>query len=192
MKKLIAMVAAVAALAGCAVMPETAPAGAFQTESDFSVTLPSDWSRWPSQINPATSGEYLTKDGMLLNRLHFVTIADGQSFVRVFREADVPTYADGASEFEVVEMVTRSLALIGYNSVEAVEIRPATIDGNEGIRFGLIGNWENGLNVRGDAAAVAQEDGLHLILFLAPEMHYYASLADEVDQIMNSMDLAAE
>ena len=142
MKKLIAMAAAAAALASCAVMPEAAPAGAFQTESTFSVTLPSDWSRWPSQINPATTGEYLTKDGMLLNRLHFVTIADGQAFVRVFGDQDVPTYADGSSEFEMVELVTRSLALIGYNSVEAVEIRPATIDGSEGIRFGLIGNWE--------------------------------------------------
>lgn len=192
MKKLIAMAAAAAALASCAVMPEAAPAGAFQTESTFSVTLPSDWSRWPSQINPATTGEYLTKDGMLLNRLHFVTIADGQAFVRVFGDQDVPTYADGSSEFEMVELVTRSLALIGYNSVEAVEIRPATIDGSEGIRFGLIGNWENGLNVRGDVAAVTEADGLHLILFLAPEMHYYASLADEVDQIMSSMDLAAE
>lgn len=192
MKKLITMAAAAAALASCAVMPETAPAGAFQTESQFAVTLPSDWSRWPSQINYATSGEYLTKDGMLLNRLHFVTIEDGSAFVRAGRDAEVPTYVEGASEFEVVELVTRSLALIGYNSVEAVEIRPATIDGNEGIRFGLIGNWENGLNVRGDVAAVTEADGLHLILFLAPEMHYYASLADEVDQIMSSMDLAAE
>lgn len=186
------LIAAACALASCVATPQIAPAGQFQSEADFSVTLPSDWSQWPSQINYATQGEFLTKDGVFLNRLHFVTLDDGGSLLRAARNAEVPRYSAGASELEIVDMLTSSLERIGYNSVEADNIRPATFDGVDGLRFGISGRWENGLNVRGDVAAVREGDQLNLILFLAPEMHYYGRLAEEVDTIMSSMDLAAE
>jgi len=192
MKKLAILATALSLLAGCAVVPTEAPAGAFQTEADFTVTLGSDWSRWPSQINPATSGEFLTQDGMLLNRLHFITVADGEGFVRVARGQELPLYAAGGSEFDIVDMVTQSLEMVGYNSVEAMDIRPAMIDGQDGLRFGLTGNWTNGLHVRGEVAALPTGDDLHLIFFMAPERHYYDRLAGEVEQIMSSMDVTAD
>ncbi len=191
MKRLLVLSLAASTLAACAAMPTTAPAGVFETDAAFSVNLPSDWSHWPAQANFTTSGEYLTKDGVLLNRLHFLTIEDGGTIVRAMRNADVPTYDASAGEFEVIEFITQSLEAIGYNSVEAAEIRPAEIDGVEGLRFEVSGNWENGLNVRGDIAAVAQEDALSVIIFMAPEMHYYGALQGEVDTIISSMDLAA-
>lgn len=190
MKRLGVLIGA-SLLASCAVVPTTAPAGQFETESQFSVNLPSDWSRWPSQINPATNGEYLTKDGMLLNRLHFITVADGGTIVRTFRDSEAPVFQADASEFELIELVTRSLEQVGYNSVEADDIRPAVIDGEDGLRFSVTGNWENGLNVRGDVAVVTLDDELNVILFMAPAMHYYGELQSEVDSIISSMDLAA-
>jgi hypothetical protein len=190
MKKLIPLCAALL-LPACAAMPEIAPAGAFETESSFGVTLGQDWSRWPSQINYATTGEFLTQDGVLLNRLHFITLADGESLVRATRDAEVPYYSATATEFEIVEMVTSSLGLIGYNSLEADDVRPATFEGQSGLRFGVTGNWENGLEVAGEVASVVEDGQLHLIIFLAPALHYYGSLEQEVDGIMSSMDLAS-
>tara|TARA_R100000988_G_C3920112_1_gene126374 strand:- start:54 stop:635 length:582 start_codon:yes stop_codon:yes gene_type:complete len=189
MKKILILAAAALSLAACAVTPETAPAGAFQTEADYAVTLPSDWSRWPSQINYDTQGEYLTRDGVLLNRLHFMSIEDGGSLVRARRDFEIPLYTSGSTEFEVVELVTSSLSLIGYSSVEADDIRPASFDGHDGLRFGLTGTWQNGLRVRGDVAAIARNERLDLVLFLAPELHYYDTLSGEVDAIMSSIDM---
>ncbi len=189
MKKILTLAAAAFSLAACAVTPEAVQAGAFQTEADYTVTLPSDWSRWPSQINYDTEGEYLTQDGVLLNRLHFMSIEDGGSLLRTRRDVEIPLYTSGSTEFEIVELVTNSLSMIGYSSVEADEIRPAGFDGHDGLRFGLTGTWQNGLRVRGDVAAIAHPERLDLVLFMAPELHYYDTLSGEVDAIMNSIDM---
>ena len=141
-----------AVLGACAATPETVPAGRYDSEAGFAVTLERDWSRWPAAINPATHGEYLTQDGVLLNRLHLVTLKDGASLVRTARGETAPQYNASGSELEVVDFLTASLDEVGYNALAADDIRPATIDGADAIRFALAGKWENGLDVRGDAA----------------------------------------
>lgn len=188
MRILIALAGA-ATLGACAVTPETVPAGRYDSEAGFAVTLEQDWSRWPEAINPATHGEYLTQDGVLLNRLHLVTLKDGATLVRTARGDTAPQYNASGSELEIVDFVTASLDDVGYNAVMAEDIRPATIDGEDGLRFALAGKWENGLDVRGDAAAVARAGQLHLIFFLAPALHYYGALSEDVDAIIASVDL---
>lgn len=189
MRYLIALGCA-AALSACAVMPEAVDPGPYESEAGFTVTLEESWSRWPSQINPATQGEYLTQDGVLLNRLHLVTLKDGETLLRPRRvEVNPITYQASGSELEIVDLVTASLSQAGYNEMEASNVRPAMIDGRDGMRFALTGKWTNGLDVRGDVAAVARASQLHLIFFLAPALHYYDELAGDVDAIIASVDL---
>lgn len=175
--------------AACAVTPQAVPAGAVTTPAGFDVTLQDEWSRWPEQLNLATQGEYLTKDGMLLNRLHFSKVEDGKPWIKAQKDADVPRYRASASEVETVDFVVASLKRIGYTEMAAGNIRPQKLDDKAGIRFDLTGKWENGLNVRGDAAFVPGTDGLKLVVFLAPELHYYEASAPEVDSIIGSINL---
>ena len=192
MKQYLAFALAAASLSACAVVPQTQPAGVFETEGDFSVTLERDWSRWPSQINGDTTGEFITQDGVLLNRVHLVSIPDAGTLVRARRGTEMPSYSQGASEFEVVEFVTSSLEMIGYHDVQATDIRPVQLDDSRGLRFGLTGVWQNGLRVRGDVATLPHDDQLDLILFMAPELHYYDALSAEVDGIITSLDHGAD
>jgi hypothetical protein len=189
MKRILTLCAAGALASACAAMPDTAAAGEFQAnDAGFAITLDRDWSRWPSNLNFATNGDFLTQDGVLLNRVHLVTLEDGEALVRAGRDAEVPRFSTASTEFEIVDMITSSLMMIGYNSVEADAVRPASIDGADGLRIGITGRWENGLRVKGDAAVVVDSE-LHMVLFMAPELHYYDALSEEVNGIMNSMDL---
>ncbi len=181
---------AVLTLAGCAQVPKAVPAGNFTSEADISLTLHDSWSVWPSALNTATRGQYLTKDGYLLNRLHVISLKDNEAILRATKDADVPRYKVGATESEIVALVTNSLSQIGYSGVEAENIRLQTVDGASGIRFGLTGKWENGLNVRGDCLAVPAGETLDMVLFMAPELHYYEASADEVDAAFNSVQLS--
>lgn len=188
--KYLIPVGCAAALGACAVTPEAVPPGSYESEAGFTIVLEDSWSRWPSAINPATQGEYLTQDGVLLNRLHLVTVKDGGTLLRPRRGESAPiAYNASGSELEIVDFVTSSLGEVGYNALEARDVRPATIDDENGMRFGLSGKWTNGLDVRGDVAAVARAGQLHLIFFLAPALHYYDDLAGDVDAIIASVDL---
>ncbi|MBY9065807.1 hypothetical protein K1X12_02800 [Hyphomonas sp. WL0036] len=175
--------------AACAVTPQAVPAGLVSSPAGFDVTLKEDWSRWPEQLNTTTVGEYLTKDGLLLNRLHFASIESGKPWIRAAKDADVPRYRQSASEIETVDFIVSSLKRIGYSEMAASNIRPESLDDQKGIRFDLQGKWENGLNVRGDAAFVPSTDGLKLVLFMAPAIHYYDASAEEVDEAIQSINL---
>ena len=177
-------------LAGCAQVPTAVPAGNFTSETDMNLKLANSWSVWPSALNTSTRGEYLTKDGYLLNRLHVMSLKDNESILKAAKDADVPRYKVGATESEIVALVTNSLNQIGYSGVEADNIRFQTVDGASGIRFDLTGKWENGLDVRGDCLAVPGSETLDLVMFMAPELHYYAASAEEVDAAFNSVHLA--
>lgn len=177
--------------AGCVAMPSVAPKGSFAPDAGFLVTLPETWSYWPPEQNFATTGGYLTRDGMLLNRVHLMTLKDGDRILKTVGKAtDIPSWSSAATEYEIVELVTNSLLKIGYNTMEADNIRPIQVDGVEGIAFDLKGKWTNGLNVKGDVAAVKANEKLNLVLFLAPELHYYDDVKDEVEQIILSVDLS--
>lgn len=188
MKKLLVLGGA-ALLSACVAMPSVAPAGLFEPDAEFSVNLAEDWSYWPPAQNFATEGGYLTLDGALLNRVHLVTLDDGDALIKGARNVERPYFSAGSSELEIVELITSSLLSIGYTTMEADNIRPATFDGQDGIEFSLSGKWENGLNIKGDVAAIPVGDQLHLVVFLAPELHYYDALQPSVADIIQSLDL---
>lgn len=188
MKKIIAIGATIAA-SGCVAMPSSVPPGMFEPEAEFTVNLGETWSYWPGAHNGATRGGYLSQDGFMLNRIHMVSLKEGETLANVYIKDDVPKFSASSTEFEIVELVTNTLLKVGYNAMEADDIRPVEVDGQDGIAFSLSGKWENGLNVKGDAQAVVANDKLHLIFFLAPEIHYYNELEDNANSIFASMDL---
>ncbi len=177
----------VALLSACAATPKVAPMGVYQTEGSFEVTLEKDWSQWASSLNYSSEGEFLTKDGPLLNKLTLVTLEDGDTLARGAKDQELPVYTPALDELEVVKFISESLTRIGYTGVEEANIRPETLGGKEGVRFDLSGKSATGLKVQGDAAFVELADELNLILFIAPTMYYFGTYADEVDAVIKSM-----
>lgn len=189
MKKFLA-VSSMALLAACVATPSAVQPGMFEPDTGFTVSLEEAWSYFPPNFNQATVGGYLTRDGFYLNRVHLITLEDGDSMI-AGKGGDIerPYFHAGMTELEIVEMVTNSLTAIGYTTMEADEIRPAMVDGQPGMAFTLQGKWENGANIKGDVLAVPVGSDLHMMMFLAPELHYYEALQDSVEAMMASMNL---
>ena len=187
MKNIIAVMA-IGMIAGCVATPQAVAPGPFASEAGFSVPLSNSWSHWASSINYQTNGEYLTKDGVDLNRLHLISLADGEALVKAGRDTDLPKYSSSSSEIDIADFVAASLKRVGYSSMEAEAIEPASFDGREGISFKLSGKTEKGLNIAGDAAAVKSGEALKLVIFLAPAVHYYDASAEEVGGIISGID----
>jgi len=191
MKYLIAALA-LTSVSGCVATPQAVAPGPFASEAGFTVPLTNDWSQWASTINLQTKGEFLTKDGVQLNRLHLVSLDDGEPFVRAARDTDLPKYSAESSEIDIADFVASSFKRLGYSAMDAEAIEPASFDGQDGISFKLTGKTEKGLNVAGDAAAVKVADGLKLVIFLAPKTHYYGASAEEVSGIISGIDFPGD
>lgn len=174
------------ALTACVQVPVAAPAGALQPEAGFQVQLNQAWTHYPETSNPVTQGSFVTLDGPILNRVHMMTISDGEAIMKASKRDDVPRYTVGMSQIEMVELLTSSLNRVGYSSIEADNIAPADFDGSEGIRFNVTGKYDTGLNLKGDVAVAEIDNQLHIIFFLAPELHYYDATTADVDALINS------
>lgn len=192
MKNVIITALCALTLVACVAQPKAVAPGDFASKAGMTLPLSSDWSHFPetSLSIDTFRGEYLTKDGPLLNRLQLVSVKDGEALMRGAQNADVPRFVTGTSELEQVEFVTQSLDRMGYSGMTAANIRPGTFDGQAGIRFDISGVLENGLEIRGDVAAVASGETLHLALFLAPAMHYYDATASEVNAALSAMRIS--
>ncbi len=191
MKRLLPVLGIPFFLAACVAGPTALEPGVYTADNATSVTLSEAWSKYPANMNVATKGEVLTKDGPPLNRLHFIQMSEGEALLKTPKKVpeDTPVFTVGMSEIDIVDMVTNSLLKISYSVMEAENIRPVTIDGQEGLRFDLTGKWENGLNVSGDVVAVPKGEKLNLVMFIAPTMHYYPTSETEVEAIIASIDL---
>ena len=173
-------------LAACAQGVTHAPPGLFQPEAGFAIMLSGDWSYVPEHLNPYCRGGFITRDGVTLNRVHFVTLRPGDSLLRGDRDAEIPRYRDGLTDEEKVAFITASLEGMGYGSLKLVEQHARELDGAPGARIAFTARQETGLDIRGEAALAERAGRLHLIIYLAPAIHYYDRDADAVDKLMNS------
>ena len=56
----------------------------------------------------------------------------------------------------------------------------------EGLRFDIDAQTQDGLNIDGTALAVMNKGAFHLVLFLAPEEHYFGASKARVETILSS------
>lgn len=173
------------ALAGCSSL-SAAPAGQrLSTEAAFTVEPNTAWTR-VSKGASGTQGSVLTQDGTGLNAVHLVTVPAGKALARTSGE-EMPRYVEGSSELAMVEFVTNSLSRLGYEALETSDVRPGTLGGLEGVRFGLAGRYPSGLRMRGDVALAESDDGLNMVAFIAPASHYFARDLAEAEAVINSV-----
>nr|MCU0882146.1 hypothetical protein [Hyphomonadaceae bacterium] len=57
----------------------------------------------------------------------------------------------------------------------------------DGVGFSISARSTRGLNLRGLARAMQAEDGrVYVMLFMAPDEHYYGKLSVQVEQVFDS------
>ncbi|MEO1029631.1 MAG: hypothetical protein AAFX02_11320 [Pseudomonadota bacterium] len=180
---------ALLAVSACVQTVALAPAGVYEPDAKFTTQLQEDWSHFPKVLT-ATQGSLLTKDGLGLNEVHMITIESDQAMVKGRKKDNHPVFRADMSALEQVEFLTSSLAVLGYQNLEAVEVKPETFDSNEGLRINLKGSYPSGLNLSGDVAMVRHDNQLSMVIYLAPTEHYFDSSSAEVAAIMSSMDIS--
>ena len=132
----------------------------------------------------------MTLDGPALNRLYMSDIKVGESIVRAqSKEKPTPVLGADLSFNEQVEFVVDSIAALGYFRVESHGLRPQKFGATEGLRFEIDAQTQEGLNIDGTALAAMSNGQFHLVLFLAPEEHYFGASSKQVETILASATL---
>ena len=184
-----ALAALLLPLAACATVT-SAPAGPFKVgATGYQVTLGEEWSDISQVMNGRPkSVRLLSLDGPALNRLYLSDgLAPGDFLVKpIAKDKPTPTYQKGMSPTELMEFVADSVSALDYQRVETSGVRPTQLAGAEGLRFDIKAKTREGLEVSGTAALAETGGKLYVILYLAPQEHYFQATLPEVEGVMKS------
>ena len=176
-------------LTGCVSMSAVPANAPFQAEAAFAVKPTSSWTRMPNAMN-RTTGSALTKDGVPLGAVYLLTVKNDKSMIdSAGKSKNLPRFTQGSTPLEDIDFLKASMSLMGFSDVNALNVRAEDIDGQSGTRLELEAKYPNGLNMRGDAALVETDDGLNVVLFVAPIDHYYSKYEADAKVIISSIVL---
>ena len=133
-----------------------------------------------------------TMDGELLNLLYLIpTVREGDYIFLGQRESkrrpDAPYYHRGMREDEIRDLVDDGLLRAGFVGVDATILRPDDFGGREGLRFEVSMTTSEGLAYQGMVAAFEHEDGLALVIFIAPSEYYFPRDGEMVSRMLDTL-----
>lgn len=157
-----------------------------QTVDGLPLNTPVSWSEL------GRSGQRLwTHDGMLLNALRiFADIEPGEHVFRTQlrgKKDEGARFRTGLSEIEISELIVEGLRGSGLNHVEALNLRPATLNGRPGFRAELSFDNAGGLHYRGLLLAEGSGSSLSFLMFTAPADFYFDRDRASVEAIFTSL-----
>ncbi len=133
--------------------------------------------------------ERWTIDGFGLGDMRFWhDVNDGEALFES-RVIEYPTFQSDMRPTEVAELYAGSLSKADVVDFETQNLRPAKFGSVDGFRFELSYLLASGLKVRGTALAAIVDQKLQLIVYSAPELHYYSKNLDEAEKVMASVQL---
>lgn len=132
-----------------------------------------------------------TQQGIYLDRITFIDgIRDGKPLFAFGKRAEFGLFRAAMLPNEVMELTESSLAKL-HNSalVETGGLRPAPFGGAPGFRFDY--HYVSAMDVpmKGLAAGAVVEGRLYLILYEAPETHYFEAGLPEAEAVIQSVSL---
>ena len=133
-----------------------------------------------------------TMDGELLNLLYLIpTVREGDYIFLGQRESkrrpDAPYYHRGMREDEIRDLVDDGLLRAGFVGVDAKNLRPDDFGGREGLRFEVSMTTSEGLAYQGMVAAFEHDDGLALVIFIAPSEYYFPRDGEKVSRMLDTL-----
>jgi hypothetical protein len=174
-------------LAACASTGGRLQAAGDATVFDMALQTDLDWARVR-----ANRQELWTIDGAPLNQLSIISkVRPGEHVFLGARERrsrpDGPWFRAGMRADEVRDVMLDALRGAGWAQVASERLRPADFGGVPGLRFELSMANGRGLRYRGMAAAAERDGRLSLLVWVAPEEHYYPRDAEAVDRMLASL-----
>ncbi|MGH7356408.1 MAG: hypothetical protein ACRELS_17760 [Candidatus Rokuibacteriota bacterium] len=130
--------------------------------------------------------ERWTVDGVQLESLRFFTgIKDDTPLVAsATDDARRPRFHIGMTDPDLMELVVRSL--FPSNAAPA-ELSGARLGGMPGFRFEVRYTAGNGMERRALVAGVVVKERLHVIVYEAAAIHYYARYLPEVERLLGTV-----
>lgn len=189
---LVLAVAAVG-LGGCATST-LVQAGTYAAGSAYTAPLGRNWTDVTRmRPNLQRTVKLLTVDGPVLNQLYLAhDIPAGQGLFRPAarqqNQARQPVLAADATRLDLADFLAETVTALGYQGVEATQTRPATFGGRPGIEVEMSARTETGLNMSARALAAVQDGKLQLILFLAPQEHYFDAYRSDITAMFNALN----
>jgi hypothetical protein len=195
-RKLLAPVAALALLAGCAggigyslVRPEpvNVARGAMQ------VTPTIRWNRVPRGFNDIRREENWTLNGQLLDSLSFIgALEHDKRIVRQRRKADrkVPNFRADMSPPEIAAMIESFYRIrAGASTFTMTNLSPRPFLGQPGFQFDYDYLGGDEVQRRGRAVGAIIDNRFYLALFDATRLHYFPAALPEFERIVESARL---
>ena len=164
------------------------------TVRGISVSTPINWSQLPQAWVLSDKATYWTLDGVILNHLMFFgEVGNGDKLFRSpNKEISMPEFRADMLPNEVQELFVSSLKNVsnGKIDISSKNLRPQNFGSVQGYAFDIDYTIESGLIKRGKALAAVHNDQLYLIVYLAPDVHYFEEYSDEVDKILSSATIS--
>jgi hypothetical protein len=153
------------------------------------VTPGEDWNRWSSR--PVKRSEVWTLDGTALNEVYFISgLVAGDT---LFRDRDkknnpLPTLEKSMLLTDIPDFYESSSRIALQTSLfEIDQVEPATLAGQPAIRFTFNYGMQDSPVIRNGMAVASLVDGeLHMIAFVAPEIHYFDRDLPKVQALIDS------
>lgn len=178
-------------LSACATGPQLAETGMYDT-GDYNIPLERNWTAYDITTQKGVKGKALTVDGPTLNAVFlYKGLKDGDALIRQSGYANrqpVPTYTSDMFELELVEFMIDTLERAqGMVNMETQNVEPTTFEGYDAVEFDFTGTNPDGLNVSGSALMGSTDEGLNIVLYMAPSVYYYGKLRNDVNVIFDSL-----
>ncbi len=133
--------------------------------------------------------ERWTIDGIGLGDMRFWHDVKGGETLFESRTLEYPKFEADMRPTEVAELYAGSLSKAGVVDFETQNLRPAKFGNVEGFRFEFTYLVDTGLKQRGTALAAIVDGKLQLIVYSAPELHYYEKNLEEAEKVLASVQV---
>jgi hypothetical protein len=188
------LLAAIAALSGCATGYTLVPAGPV-TIQNLHVNAAPGWNLAPgSNMNARANTQVWTQDGLLLNRMVFVpAVSHGEALIRspqkdaalpVFRKDMLPNEIEELAESTFVKLYGDGNAVINTSN-----LRPHRFGDTPGVMFDVDASVTESPDYKGLVGAFISGEQLYFMYYLAAEPHYFGKHREAAEAMIKSAHL---
>ncbi len=140
----------------------------------------------------AGSGKYQTWtiDGPALHGISISAgIADGEPLFEKFpgQSFTDPVFKDTMSPLEVVELYRDALQARKFADFAYTNLVPADVGGKQGFRFDFSYKTQSGLEMKGFAKAVIEDEKLFFISYFGAGVYYFPKHEQDAQQVIDSL-----
>lgn len=184
-RTLAVLALAAALLAGCTQFALVEPQKPVRLGDAYEIDPQVKWSRLSTGPR-----ELWTIDGPLLNRvLFFNGLIGGDPLFEIKQDINEPRplFRASMSPLEIRDFIVASLPREGFIDLTTQDMRPFDFGGDQGFRFDFSYATEDGLKNRGIAVGAVNRNRLYLIVYVAPEIHYFTQHRATFDRMLQSL-----